>query len=301
MSKIVYSSLSALSPVELRYSYYKDEKVKNNLDTYKNGLSLYEIPGLENYQDVSVNKNTCFILTSSVNLDKFFTENTVHILGKLPGSFLLQPRSSTAHFALYNRLENNISLGLQTGSVFYISPITNTHLVEIIINDMFLQIDAEYPYVARLNEKSLDPLNIHRQQFECVYQNNTITFKTKTDTGFRYLAFGQDNILRANGLMFNETVIKDYVHRCISITLPELSANFIPENTWVTYFYNYNTEEINRSLAINKILQAPVHHLIDVSVNEATASQKALINIANLKTNVTPHGGPAPVDNTTLS
>jgi hypothetical protein len=300
MSKIVYSSLSALSPVELRYSYHKDEYVKKSLETYNNGISLYETPGLENYRDVSINKNTCFVLTSAIDLNNFFSDNKIYALGQLPGSFLLQPRSTTAHFALYDRLENIITLGLQSGSVFYISPLTNTNLVEIIINDKFLQIDKEYPYAARLNEKSLDPLNIHRQRFECVYQNNTITFKTKTDTGNRYLAFGKDNILRATGLMFNETVIKDYVHNCISITLPSLTANFIPKNTWVTYFFNYNTDDINRSLAVNKTISAPVHHLIDISIEDATSSQNALINIANLKTNVTPHGGPASVDNTTF-
>ena len=51
-------------------------------------------------------------------------------------------------------------------------------------------------------------------------------------------------------------------------------------------------------LVVNKNLQdSKTNLLVDFPLEEAAKTGKANINIANLKTSITPGGGPAPVNN----
>jgi hypothetical protein len=97
MAEIVYKSLSSLSPIELKYEYNRNESLQANTITYRDGLSFYEIEGLNNFQDVAINRDTCLILTSAVSLSTVFTPSTNIEVGKLPGSFILQPRNSSIY------------------------------------------------------------------------------------------------------------------------------------------------------------------------------------------------------------
>lgn len=303
MASIVYKSLSALTPIELKYEYYKDEQLQASTVTYKDGISFYNVEGLSNFRDLTINRDSCLVLTSAVNLSSVFTSSQDISLGRLPGSVYLQPRGTLIYY-VYHDMESNTFYQELTSttqpyrSLFYVQPLPNSNEVEIFVDGKYLQVDQEYPYVVRLNERSLDPESINRQRFEVVFQNNLITIKTKTNSGYRYLALNNDNVLRATGLIMNESVINDYVFKGITVTDPSLVRGFTPTNNWVTYYYDIEQTTNNKNVVVNKdLLPVSTNLLIDFPIERAAETGKVNINIANLKTGVTPAGGPAPVNN----
>ena len=105
------------------------------------------------------------------------------------------------------------------------------------------------------------------------------------------------NVLRATGVILNETIVNDYIFKCIPITVTALKKGFDATNRWTTYFYDFENGAENKTLAINKSIDTPTNFLLDFPINSATVTGKAQINIANLKTSVTPVGTPATIDN----
>lgn len=298
MAEIVYKSLSSLSPIELKYQYHRDEELQSSISTYQEGYSFYELEGLDKFQDVAINRGSCFVLTSTVNLSSVFTPTTHLSIGKLPGSILIQPRNSSIYYISYKETTNTFNLTLTSGSTFYIEPIKNTNEVEMFVNNRRVQVNASYPYVVYLGDKTLDPEEIQRQRFELVFQNGFITFKTKTDSGYRYLTLNNDNVLRAVGLMLNDTIVNDYVFKCIPVTTSTLNKGFNPTNNWITYYFDIESEADNKTVTVNKdIPNNKTNLLFDFPLEAAAETGAINVNIANLKTSVTPSGGPAPIDN----
>lgn len=294
MVEIVYKSLSSLAPIELKYEYNRDENLQGSVVTYQDGLSFYELEGLKNFQDVSINRDSVLILTSAVNLSSVFVSTEEVKLGKLPGTFQLQPRNSTIYYVKYNAEKSAFVKTLTSASTFFVQPLNDSNEVELFVDSKYVQVKANYPYEVYLSERSLDPEEIFRQRFEIVYDNDTISIKTKTHDGYRYLAFNKDNILRAVGLILNEKIINDYVFKCLSITSPNLNRGFTPSNNWVSYYFNAEEKKDNKTLTINKNTSTPTNLLIDLTLEKAAETGTANINIANLKTALTPAGGPAP-------
>jgi hypothetical protein len=299
MVSIVYKSLSSLAPIELKYEYYRDEElIKDSLE-YQEGYSFYETKGLEKYQDVAINRDSCFILTSSIDLEKVFKKETQVNLDQQPSTVILQPRNSFIYFIKHQPVSNTFQLTLTSSSHFFIQPISETKEVELFVDRQYVQVEEDYPFVVKLNNRSLDPEVIHRQRFLIHYENGFISFKTKTNQGYRYLALNNDNILRAVGVIFNDSVVNDYIFKCLPVTDVTSAPGFIPSNNWVTYYFDVESQTENRTLTVNKnIEKIPTNLLVDFPIEEAVETGIAHVNIANLKTNVTPTGGPAPVDNT---
>ena len=297
MVEIVYKSLSSLAPIELKYEYNRDESLQGSIVTYQDGFSFYELEGLKNFQDVTINRDSVLVLTSAVSLSTVFAPAQDIKLGKLPGTFQLQPRNSTIYYIKYNVEKNTFVKTLTSASTFYIQPLNDSNEVELFVDSKYVQVRANYPYGVYLSERSLDPEEIFRQRFEIVYDNSFISIKTKTDQGYRYLAFNKDNILRAVGLVLNETVVNDYVFKCLSISDPNLNRGFTTNNDWVTYYFDTEGKSENKTLTINKNISTPTNLLIDFPLENAAETGIANINIANLKTSLTPAGGPAPIEN----
>jgi hypothetical protein len=296
MASIKYIPLSALQPLELEYQYYSNERLKNNKIYFRDGYNIYHTDALHNFQDVTVNNDTCLILTSTVDLKKTFTVLPEYNLGSLPGSIYFQPRNSSSLFAFYDIFKQQITLSLTEKSTFYIFPIFNTNEVEILVNNRYLQVEEEYPFTVKVDNIPLPQQLRYRQRFECVYQNSTITFKTKTKDGNRYLAFSSDNILRATGLNLNNKIYNDYLFACTPVTREKIAPGFDPDNTVGTYFYDFETEINNKNLTVNKALKANTHLLFSFPTKRENGF-KVPINIANLKTNITPLGAPPPINN----
>lgn len=300
MASIVYKSLSSLSPVELKYQYYKDEQLKVSHKAYKEGYTFYETDSFQNYQDIAINKGSCFVLTPPISLSSVFTPANTISIGQLPTSIFLQPRNSFIYYAKYRPTTNTIAQALssETPSAFYLAPIESTEEVEIFINNRYVQVREAYPYTVYTAERSLDPEEIHRQRFKAVYQGGYISFKTKTNAGYRYLCFTNDNIMRATGVVLNNTAINDYIFKCLPITTTALQKGFIPSNDWVTYYFDIESEAENKTVTVNKNIQdARTNFLIDFPLEKVFDDTEVNVNIANLKTSLTPAGGPAPVDN----
>jgi hypothetical protein len=298
MANVVYKSLSSLSPIVLQYNYYSNEKLVTTVNTFKNGYNVTSLQGLTNYQDVAINKSSCFVLTSTVNLSAIFnTLNSLNI-GSLPAAVMLQPRFSNTQFITYST--NTFGLSLSSGSsIFCIFPIPGTSQVELFINNQYLQINKSYPYNAVLSNITLPVKDINRQRFNVIYQNNTISFFTLTDSGNRYLSFNNfDYTLRATGILLNNSIYNDYVFTCVPVTSITQQQGFTPTNDWVTYYFDVETRTENKTVTVNKDYDTPTNFLIDFSVDSAIKTGVANINIANLKTNLTPTGGPVSLDNT---
>jgi hypothetical protein len=299
MASIIYKSLSSLSPVELKYQYYKDEKLEASYKTYKEGYTFFEVEGFNNYQDVAFNKNTCLVLTSSVSLSTVFSPSNTISIDKIPVSVLLQPRNSI-YFARFFSNSNSIKqvLSTETPSIFYITPIEGTNEVEIYVNNRYVQVEELYPYKVYTAERSLDPEELYRQRFKVVFKDGFISFMTKTTSGYRYLCFTNEDIMRATGLILNETIINDYIFKCIPITTATLEYGFIPTNDWVTYFFDIESETENKTVTINKSVKNTLTNLlVDFPIEKTLETSTVNVNIANLKTGLTPGGGPAPIDN----
>jgi len=299
MAEIVYKSLSSLSPIELKYQYHRNEELQASVNSYQEGYSFYEVDGLNDFQDVAINKDSVFVLTPTVELSSVFTSTNRIDIGKIPGSIILQPRKSMYYISFYDTTSTfNLTLTLTSASIFYVAPIEGTNEVELFVNKQYVQVNATYPYTVYLNDKSLNSEEIQRQRFEVVYQNNFITFKTKTDSGYRYLAFNNDNTLRAVGLILNDSVVNDYIFNCIPVTTSTINRGFNPTNNWITYYFDVESETENKTVTINKnFANNKTNLLIDFPLEQAAETGTANINIANLKTAVTPSGAPAPVNN----
>jgi hypothetical protein len=298
MASIVYKSLSSLSPIELVYQYYKDEELKSSVKTYRDGQSFYKIEGFNNFQDVTINRNSLFILTSAVNLTQIFQSSQDVSLGKLPGSVQLQPRFDSINFVKHNSTNNTFRKTLSPASTFYIQPIANTNEVELIVDNKFVQVEPDYPYTITLGVRPLDIESINRQRFEVLYQKDLIAFKTLTNSGYRYLAFNNDNILRAVGVILNNSILNDFLFKCFPVSVTTMNQGFTPANNWITYYFEVEDKNENKSVTLNKVL-APTqtHLLVDLPIERAAAEGTININIANLKTELTPSGGPAPINN----
>jgi hypothetical protein len=300
MANVVYTSLSSLSPISLKYQYYRNESLVSTVNTYKNGYNVSNLQSLANYQDIAINKSSCFVLTTAVNLSSIFTSPNQINIGALPTSVLLQPRTSTGNNYI-TFTGNGFSLLPGSGnSIFYISPIVGTNQVNIAINNRYLQVDINYPYNVTASSNVLDPNNTVKQSFNVIYQNNTISFYTLTNSGYRYLSFNNtDNTMRATGVVLNNIAYNDYVFNCVPVTNLFSQQGFNPTNDWVTYYFESQTGTNNKTVDVYQdINQLTTNLLIDFPTEIAIDSGVATINIANLKTNVTPAGNPAPVNNT---
>jgi hypothetical protein len=297
MASINYVPLSALQPLELQYQFYTNEQLKNRKITHRNGLNLFYTESLKNFQDIVINRDTCLVLTSAIDLSTTFKEPTEYILGNLPGSIYIQPRNSLTFYGYRNPTTKKITLKQNLGSVFYIKPISKTKLIEIIVDNNYLQVNSKYPYTVTTSNIPLTDRFINRQRFECVYQNGTITFKTLTDSGYRYLSFGTDNILRATGVTMNNATINDYVLTCTPVTREKIETGFKPQNTIGTYYSDFITETENRTLSIKKTIPVKTNLLFSFPIKLPPNNLKIPVNVINLKTTVTPFGSPAPIVN----
>lgn len=296
MPSIVYKSLLDLTPIEPRYEYYANEPLKLVYKSYLNGLTQYSLEGTKIYQDIAFNKDTCVILTSAVNLQTFFnTETTVK---QPPQSILLQPRNSTIYYVKHDTSTNTFRLTLTSASTFFIQPLPNSNFVKLYVNSKPIQVQNFYPYEVFLSNETIDEQEKIRQQFDMVLHEDVIMFRTLTDSGYRYLSLNNDNVLRAVGLMFNESIVNDYVFKCVPVSIPSSNRGFIPTNNWVTYYLDIETKINNKTTDINKDFKnTETHFLINFPYKKATELGVANLNIANLKTGLTPTGGPAPIDN----
>jgi hypothetical protein len=284
------NSLSALKPIELNYTFNTRESLAYEPVEYANKLSYKKYVMFNNLQDVALSKKNALFLTDTISLSSIFASSLVNSpIGKIPGSCFFLINNNYAQF---------------TGDTVYIGPLTYTKLLATIIpitsttaeihanNGTKLQVDKEYPYTVRTTTEVLPEDQLYRQQFVVDYTNNIITFKTTTDSGERYLAYGSDGILRANGLMLNQTVFNSYLFNIEPITVPSLELGYIPTAKEVKY-YNMLDSFVNRlNLNVETDTTSDTNLLVSCATTDITnpSNNETPVNIALLKTNFTSTG-----------
>lgn len=294
MSSITYKSLSALKPINLNYAFNSTEPLLKQQVTYDTGLNTQILEGTNQFQDISFNNDTCLVLTSSINLSAFFSTKLFE--NNFFGSVLLRNRNSEINYVSYNPFLNSLYLSLSASQI-YIQPVTDSKEVELIVERKYIQVKENYPYEIILSDKTLDPESIHRQRFIPTIQNNTISFKTKTDTGYRYIGFCTDGILRATGTVLNESILNDYVFNVEYVAVNTGIYGFIPVNEYLTYYFDFENGTNNKNLTVNKTANENINNYLLSFTFEDIVNNNTNINIANLKNIVTPAGGIATVNN----
>lgn len=292
MTTVTYKSLTALQPVELSYDFYKTESLKRDITSFTEGYNFLNYECLKNFRDIAINKNTCFLLTNTVSLSTIFQPQEELTIGEIPCTVSLQSQNSTIYYLGYDT-ERNIVTQLLTPQNIFVMPI-NEEEVEIRIGSLYLQIDEQYPYTIRGSELPLTTDQIYRRRFRWVYKNNLISFIANTREGFRYLALGTDNVLRATGVILGTRVLNDYNFKISRVTDTDLNYNFELKNNWFTYYLDFADQRNNTNLTVNKKFDVPINYLFSFPLQKSNTQK---INIANLKTGFTPTGSPAPVDN----
>jgi hypothetical protein len=210
-------------------------------------------------------------------LSSFFTLPKTLQLGQIPGTIKLQSRSLSGQYVVFFQEKNNF-LSTQVLSSeatnFYINLKPNSSAVEIMANNMYIQIDENYPYTARIGNKINDPKKIYQQEFYCDTFNNYVAIKTYTKNGFRYLAISNDGVLRATGVILNDQVVNDYFFNIVQNTANSLTYNFVPDNNWTTYFLDFPSQTYNKDISLNKVFSnIETNFLLDFPVENAVKSQ----------------------------
>jgi hypothetical protein len=299
MASVNFIPFTALQPVELKYQYNVNEPLNSEVVSYDDGLSFKKLNGLQNYQDVSINKGSCFALTTAISLSTFFSTNQSIDINQIPGTVYLQSSYSQSYYLVHDGSTDTVKLSA-TPNLVYINPVRGTGYSEIVINGNYLQVDDYYPYTVRANSIPLVGDNAYRQQFYCNFTNGTATIYNYIVTGEkRYLSINTiDNTLRATGVILNNSVVNDYIFLVTDLTVNQISYGHLPNNKWITYYMDNESAAGNKSIEVNKTINDnAINFLVDFPYDTAINTGVANINIANLKTDYTPGGGPAPVDN----
>lgn len=301
MATITTKDFTSLEPIELKYQYNKNEELRAYYVGYEQGLNVYRLDGLKNFQDVAVSNGTCFVLTTAVGLSSFFTQPTTPVIGQIPGTLKLQSRSLSGEYFTYDS-QNNIftSTSVTSGNAtnFFILPVPGTSKVQILVNNKYVQVDQNYPYTVRVGDKLDDDNDPYRQEFYCEVYNNLIALKTYTTSGYRYLALGNDKTLRATGVILNSLLVNDYLFNSIQNTASITHYGFDPDMDWITYYLDFPAQTYNKDVSLNKVFSnLKINFLLDFPVEPAINNGEATFNLANLKTGLTPTGSPPQIDN----
>lgn len=306
MATIINTDYTSIEPITLEYNFFRNEPLKAQYIGYSEGLNLYNLNALKNFQDVTISKNSCFILTSSIGLSSFFYQTEDLKVGQIPGTLKLQPQTSNTSYLFYSKETNTFIATEILSSIatnLNVFPVSNKPFVEILVDNKYVQIDESYPFTVRLGEKINEPNLKYRQEFYCETYYNRIALKVYTKdnnfpSGYRYLALGNDNTLRATGVILNTQLVNNFLFKTVFNSTNTLTYNFNPDNNWITYFLDFPSQAYNKDVSLNKVFSnLETNFLVDFPIEPATKSGYGTLNFANLKTGLTPTGNPPEIDN----
>ena len=285
-------SLSALTPVKFTYKFNKEEKLSGVLSSFTNGFGYYKHEAFENFHDAALSKKNCLILTNNKPLKDVFESDSRQIdIGTVAGCLFL--KNSLGKY--FTTTSNNIYIG-GIGEKLFINvvPILPNTVELRVGKTNRIQIDKQYPYTARLSEEMLDGEDLERQRFEIDYKDGLISFKTKTAEGYRYLSYGVDQIVRAVGLVLNETVVNPCLHIPEFVSENGMHYDFDAKTSEIKY-YNELAAFANRyTVNIKEEQENDTNLLISCTTADIAKSNlnsnKVAINIALTKTNFSSSG-----------
>jgi len=273
MAKIFFKTFLDLKPLPFKYEFNGQEALNTESIFFNNGITAIFLKGLEGFQDSTINKNTSLTLTNLQALSSLFrgpitlpishslTLRTISpdqdfypyylkkkILNGNTEGFVLQENlgkiiiKQEPSRIQYDFSSNTFKRSF-TESTFFIQKIEGSEEVEIFVEGKQVRAQKNYPYTIEARKQDVDYNETYQQRFYLVKQkDNSITIKTKTLDGFRYLAFCSDGVLRATGNKNNPKNIhnktsgyNDYVFYYKNVSPDTQMINFYPTNNWVTY------------------------------------------------------------------
>lgn len=287
MVPLAIHSLSALRPVKLVYDYNNAEKFTADLSTYKNGFSYYKHDALENAQDAVFSNKTCVIVTDNISLKQVFdSDSKLVTIGSIAGSFYLKLSEKRLTVT-----KDEVFVG-GTGAPLLLSlvPLGN-NLVELKFGKThYLQVDAEYPYTARVTDNVLDGSDLNRQRFVYDYKDKKISFRTLTKEGWRFLSAGIDQTVRAVGLILNETKVNSYFFNPEFVSSDSIYYNFDAKSSEVKYYNELPSFNNRETVAIKSQQESNTNLLITCPTAEIAKTAEAKVNIALTKSNFSSTG-----------
>lgn len=284
--------LSALSPVKFNYNFSDEQEFKGRHKPVANNFFYYEHDGFKNFKDAAISKKSVLVLTETAPLENIFSSKTFSRgLGTISGSFFIKANGR------FLTVKNNlIYRGSPCGnssnpSLITISSLKN-NLVEIRIGSKLVEIDPVYPFTAKLVDTETFG-DVQYRQFETDFADNKIAFKIKTPIGYRFLAFGIDNTLRAVGVELNDLPINQYHFEVISHTRTSINYGFdvkLSELKEVKYFNSFTDQRYNQTVDIKQVINRDTNYLISCPTLDISINSNPSANIANLKTNYSSTG-----------
>jgi hypothetical protein len=292
-SVIEYRALSTLQPIRLKYEYNHSEKLNRVSTQYAGGLRIESIKAFKRFEDASLNKGNSLILTNTIKLSDAFFDNEKIQRQSLKGTVLLQLGTTTSYYMTEEPNTNRVTLSREPSLIHAIN-IDGTDQIELLINGKYVQIEKTYPYTAYLSETSLDEQELNRQRFTLERVKNVVSFRAKVVEGFRYLAFNNDDILRATGTVLNNAILNNYKFNAIEVTAKSNADEFniVSEPGIVSYHMSFQDKKYNNNVFVRERRDVQTNLLASFSIYEALETGEAVLNFANLRTNYTPEGTP---------
>ena len=288
LSEVRTHSLSALFPVNFTYKYNKEEKLSGQLTTYNSGFSYYKHDLFENFRDASLSKKNFLVLTDVKQLKSIFDQNPETLfIGNISGCVFLKTASGES----LRNLDNNIYVGgIGERMLVNIVPISK-NVVELKASKThYVQIDKQYPYTARLSQETLNGEEIERRRFEIDFKSGLMCFKTKTSEGHRFLSYGTDRVVRAVGLMLNETTVNSYFFVPDFISNSSMVYNFDAKTTEIRYFNELANSYNKATVNIKEEQETDTNLLVSCTTKDISKLNTVPINIALTKTNFSSSG-----------
>jgi len=292
-SVIEYRSLSALQPITLKYEYNHSEKLNRESVQYAGGIKIESIKGFKRFHDVSLNKGNSLILTNTVKLSDVFFDTESKKQNTLKGTVLLQLNTSTSYYMSEEVHTGRVTTSREPSLIHAVN-VDGTNLIELIVNGKYVQIEKTYPYTAYLSDTSLDETESYRQRFILDRVKNSVSFRAKVQEGYRYLAFNNDDILRATGTVLNNAILNNYKFNVIEVTTAKQNQilGSVPESGIVSYFMSFEDKKYNNNVFVRERQDVQTNLLASFSIYEALETGEAVLNFANLRTNYSPEGTP---------
>jgi hypothetical protein len=286
-------SLSSLNPVKLSYTFNSTESLQSKRYTNDNNLTHIEYDLLNKAKDAVMSKHTTLALTDIKDLKSIFT-NKIGTLGletisssfslNVPLDFLREDETEV------KMLGNDFFVGGKgTVAVFNIIPI-GSGLVELKVNENFVQVEKEYPYSLILSTEALQDNDVVRQQFYLKFINGHMTIKTITKNGSRFLASGFDRTLRFVGMELNESKVNNSFLIPTFVSSYSVSHGFNPSTNEIRYYNGTSETNNQKTVSVKNQTQLDTNLLVSCPTVDLAENDEVGVNISLVKTNFSSAG-----------
>lgn len=295
-AKVSFDSLSALEPITFVYnrSGTNVQHINGDIIQLNNGLSFYQNKLTEDLKDALVSNNTFVGLTPIKNLSDVFLETNKDLkFGTFSISFYLSPKLLQKE--TLKILNNKLYVGgIGTNSLFTMIPVEDSWQEIKLNSEVSMIVDENPPFEISFTDKIIPSDQTYRKLFKVVYENGYISIQTKTKLGYRYLSYGEDRQIKANGLFFNGNEINSISFIPNFITATSFSLGYIPFSSEVGYHNSFDQTR-STSVELQRKQIANTHYLISCSTKDIINNAQVDMNLAQLKTNFNPIGTFRPV------